>query len=114
MAQAWGMNISRGPAPQGRKNAVQNRSILTSVVAPREAGSSLRRVNISLEMEDQKPKSDAEGSDQSGEGAVALSWRALKPIISADPVLGIPVLSFGEDAPVLTSGQVKEMLSDFP
>lgn len=38
----------------------------------------------------------------------------LKPTIIKDPVLGIPVLTFGDDAPVLTSEQVKEMLADFP
>ena len=38
----------------------------------------------------------------------------LKPSIITDPVLGIPVLTFGDDAPVLTSEQVEEMLADFP
>ena len=31
-----------------------------------------------------------------------------------DPITGLPVLSAGPDAPVLTSKQVEEMLSDFP
>lgn len=38
----------------------------------------------------------------------------LEPSIIEDPVLGIPVLTFGDDAPVLTSEQVEEMLADFP
>ena len=38
----------------------------------------------------------------------------LKPAIIEDPVLGIPVLTFGNDAPVLTSEQVEEILADFP
>jgi AbrB family looped-hinge helix DNA binding protein len=36
------------------------------------------------------------------------------PRIIQDPVLGIPVLTFGPDAPVLTSKQVEEMLAEFP
>jgi AbrB family looped-hinge helix DNA binding protein len=37
-----------------------------------------------------------------------------QPRIIQDPVLGTPVLSFGPDAPVLTSREVKEILADFP
>jgi AbrB family looped-hinge helix DNA binding protein len=38
----------------------------------------------------------------------------LKPRIIEDPILGTPVLTFGPDAPILTSEQVKEILADFP
>lgn len=38
----------------------------------------------------------------------------LEPRIIADPVLGTPVLTFGPDAPILTSKEVEEMLADFP
>jgi AbrB family looped-hinge helix DNA binding protein len=34
--------------------------------------------------------------------------------IIADPVTGLPVLSVGEDAPVLSSKDVDEILSNFP
>jgi AbrB family looped-hinge helix DNA binding protein len=34
--------------------------------------------------------------------------------IVTDPVTGLPMLSAGEDAPVLTSKEVEEILSDFP
>ena len=37
-----------------------------------------------------------------------------EPRIIADPVLGTPVLTFGPDAPILTSEQVEEILADFP
>jgi AbrB family looped-hinge helix DNA binding protein len=40
--------------------------------------------------------------------------RPPKAIILADPLTGLPVLSLGPDAPVLTSKQVKEILSNFP
>jgi AbrB family looped-hinge helix DNA binding protein len=40
--------------------------------------------------------------------------RALEPRIIEDPVLGIPVLTFGPDAPILTSEQVDEILANFP
>jgi AbrB family looped-hinge helix DNA binding protein len=40
--------------------------------------------------------------------------RTLQPRIVEDPVLGIPVLTFGADAPTLTSDQVEEILSNFP
>ena len=38
----------------------------------------------------------------------------LEPRIIQDPVLGTPVLSFGPDAPILTSKEVEEILADFP
>lgn len=34
--------------------------------------------------------------------------------IIAHPITGLPVLSAGEDAPVLTSKEVAEILADFP
>ena len=34
--------------------------------------------------------------------------------IVTDPITGLPVLTAGPDAPVLTSEQVAEMLADFP
>jgi AbrB family looped-hinge helix DNA binding protein len=34
--------------------------------------------------------------------------------IIPDPITGLPVLSGGQDAPVLTSKQVAEILSEFP
>jgi len=37
-----------------------------------------------------------------------------KPKIVVDPVTGIPVLSGGPDASLLTSAQVEEILSRFP
>ena len=37
-----------------------------------------------------------------------------KARIIEDPVLGLPVLDVGEDAPILTSEMVREMLADFP
>jgi AbrB family looped-hinge helix DNA binding protein len=40
--------------------------------------------------------------------------RAKKPRIIRDPVTGFPVLDVGDDAPILTSKDVEEMLSDFP
>jgi AbrB family looped-hinge helix DNA binding protein len=40
--------------------------------------------------------------------------RCHKPKIIADPVTGLPVLSAGPDAPLLTSEQVEEILSGFP
>jgi AbrB family looped-hinge helix DNA binding protein len=38
----------------------------------------------------------------------------LRPRIVKDPILGTPVLSFGPDAPTLTTEEVKEILADFP
>jgi AbrB family looped-hinge helix DNA binding protein len=40
--------------------------------------------------------------------------RSLEPRIIADTVLGIPVLTFGPDAPILTSEQVEDILANFP
>jgi len=40
--------------------------------------------------------------------------RAGKAKIVIDPVSGIPAVTLGPGAPVLTSKEVKEMLSDFP
>jgi AbrB family looped-hinge helix DNA binding protein len=37
-----------------------------------------------------------------------------KARIVTDPVTGLPVLDVGEDAPILTSEMVREMLADFP
>lgn len=37
-----------------------------------------------------------------------------KPKIFVDPLTGLPVLSAGPDAPVLTSGQVRQILDEFP
>ena len=40
--------------------------------------------------------------------------RSRKARIVTDPVTGLPVLDVGEDAPILTSEMVREMLADFP
>jgi AbrB family looped-hinge helix DNA binding protein len=40
--------------------------------------------------------------------------RAVKSAIVRDALTGLPVLSAGPGAPRLTSGQVMEILSDFP
>jgi AbrB family looped-hinge helix DNA binding protein len=40
--------------------------------------------------------------------------RLQKTKIVTDPVTGLPVLSAGRDAPVLSSKQVEEILSEFP
>jgi AbrB family looped-hinge helix DNA binding protein len=40
--------------------------------------------------------------------------RQRKARIVTDPITGMPVLSAGPDAPVLTSEQVAELLKDFP
>lgn len=37
-----------------------------------------------------------------------------KARIIEDPVTGLPVLDVGDDAPILTSEMVREMLADFP
>ena len=42
------------------------------------------------------------------------SKRQKKARIITDPITGMPVLSAGPDAPVLTSKQVAELLKDFP
>ena len=35
-------------------------------------------------------------------------------VLKTSPITGLPVLSFGSRAPVLTSHQVRELLTDFP
>jgi AbrB family looped-hinge helix DNA binding protein len=40
--------------------------------------------------------------------------RSQKVRILRDPITGLPVLSGGPDAPVLSSKQVQEILSEFP
>ena len=42
------------------------------------------------------------------------STRSRKVSILVDPITGLPVLSAGPGAPVLSSKQVNEILSDFP
>ncbi len=37
-----------------------------------------------------------------------------KSRIITDPITGLPVIDVGEDAPILTSETVREMLADFP
>lgn len=37
-----------------------------------------------------------------------------KARIITDPITGLPVIDVGEDAPILTSEMVREMLADFP
>lgn len=43
-----------------------------------------------------------------------LRKRVYKARIVKDPTTGLPVLSVGPDAPVLTNKEVREMLADFP
>ena len=40
--------------------------------------------------------------------------RRRKARIIIDPITGLPVLTAGPGAPVLTHEQIKEMLADFP
>lgn len=40
--------------------------------------------------------------------------KASKARIIKDPITGLPVIDVGEDAPILTSEMVREMLADFP
>jgi AbrB family looped-hinge helix DNA binding protein len=40
--------------------------------------------------------------------------RSRKASIVVDPVTGLPVLSAGSDAPLLSSKQVRDILSEFP
>lgn len=40
--------------------------------------------------------------------------KVAKAKIVVDPITGLPALSAGENAPVLTREQVAELLSDFP
>lgn len=73
------------------------------------------RDKISLAMENKNQTSDeAKTARRSDEDTAGGSRATLKPAIVEDPVLVIPVLTFGDDAPVLTSEQVEEMHSDFP
>jgi AbrB family looped-hinge helix DNA binding protein len=51
------------------------------------------------------------------DGRIVLTPRRKKSLqakIVEDPVTGFPVLYAGPDAPVLTSEQVQELLTDFP
>lgn len=51
------------------------------------------------------------------EGGILLTprrKRARKARIVTDPITGLPVLTFGEGAPVLTSKQVREILDELP
>lgn len=51
------------------------------------------------------------------EGRIVLTpsrSRSKKVRIVVDPVTGLPVLSAGTDAPILSSEQVAEILSNFP
>ncbi len=50
-------------------------------------------------------------------GRIVLTPRRKRPRpvrIIADPVTGLPVLSAGADAPVLSSKEVEEILANFP
>ena len=40
--------------------------------------------------------------------------RSKKVSILVDPITGLPVLSAGRDAPLLSSKEVREILSEFP
>jgi AbrB family looped-hinge helix DNA binding protein len=40
--------------------------------------------------------------------------RSRKVTILVDPITGLPVLSAGSEAPVLSSKQVQELLAEFP
>lgn len=42
------------------------------------------------------------------------SSKRSRPKIETSPVTGLPVLTAGENAPVLTNEMVREMLADFP
>jgi AbrB family looped-hinge helix DNA binding protein len=51
------------------------------------------------------------------DGTIVLTPRRIRPKrvrIVSDPITGLPVLSVGEKAPLLTSKQVREILSNFP
>ena len=51
------------------------------------------------------------------DGAIVLTPRRIRPAkvkIVSDPITGLPVLSVGAKAPLLTSKQVSEILSNFP
>lgn len=50
-------------------------------------------------------------------GRIVLTPRTKRPRaarIIADPITGLPVLSAGPDAPVLSSKEVEEILASFP
>ena len=50
-------------------------------------------------------------------GSIVLTPRKKKPLkakIIVDPVTGLPALTAGKDAPILTSEMVYEMLAEFP
>jgi AbrB family looped-hinge helix DNA binding protein len=50
-------------------------------------------------------------------GRIVLTPHKQSPLVAKiidDPVTGLPVLSAGPDAPVLTSQQVEEILANFP
>jgi AbrB family looped-hinge helix DNA binding protein len=50
-------------------------------------------------------------------GRIVLTPRHQRPrrsTIIKDPITGLPVLSAGPDAPVLTSKEVQEILANFP
>jgi AbrB family looped-hinge helix DNA binding protein len=50
-------------------------------------------------------------------GRIILTPRKKRPSrvkILTDPLTGLPVLSVGPDAPVLTSKEVEELLTNFP
>jgi len=64
---------------------------------------------------------DGDALDVSEEaGGILLRPLAAAPLpkyearIITDPITGLPVITLGPDAPVLTSEQVAEMLKDFP
>jgi AbrB family looped-hinge helix DNA binding protein len=51
------------------------------------------------------------------DGSIVLTprrTRSRKVRILVDPVTGLPVLSAGSDVPLLSSKQVREILSEFP
>jgi len=50
----------------------------------------------------------------SGIVLIPVKKKRYKARIIKDPISGLPVLSVGPDAPILTSKQVREMLADFP
>jgi AbrB family looped-hinge helix DNA binding protein len=50
-------------------------------------------------------------------GSILLTPRQQRPLrskIIKDPITGLPTLTAGPNAPVLTNEQVAEMLADFP
>ncbi len=50
-------------------------------------------------------------------GRIVLTPRAKRPRqvkIAIDPITGLPVLSAGSEAPVLSSKEVEEILTNFP